>query len=187
MYPEYREEEVDWKYVAAFFDGEGAVTFRVSEGSFTADVALTITSTYRPVIAELAGFLREEDIRVSVVERGTRVYVSKRDSVIKMGRAMLPYLRIKHDQVRALIDYLEDRLTVNEFYEILMKAWRERARRERPELPYPLPYTHSEGHHLAHRLGGLGRTIARGIDQEVMEEYERLKRIVTPKRSDLIV
>jgi len=193
LYPEYREEEVNWWYVGGLFDAEGAVIFHVPPGSFVVKTRYEIGMKYRPVIERVAAFLGEHDIRHTVTrDEMWRLRVEEHESMLTMGAMMLPYLQVKHEQVRAAMDYLLDRITANDFYEILLKAYEEGARRVRPVLRYPLPYTQSEGRYLIAERGGLKGAIIRGFDEELKARYEELVRLTEPrteprKKSDLIV
>ncbi len=179
--------------MAAFFDGEGSIS--LSPGAYSVGVSLRFSQVDRSVLDEIARFLRSagvSGIGVHVQERNKRhpihvLAVGSNDGVVLALTIMLPYLRVKSEQAKLTLDYLQDRMTGNQYIEA-MNAEVRAGRRAGKIFAIGQPFKRSEGigkiwnQSLAHArhvfremattpdghrrfgLNAIERNIARGIE-----------------------
>jgi hypothetical protein len=181
------------EYVAAFFDGEGSIN--LSPGAYSVGVSLRFSQVDRNVLDEIARFLRSagvSGIGVYVGDRTRRhaihvLVVGSNDGVVLALTMMVPYLRVKSEQAKRTLDYLQDRITGNQYIEA-MNAEVRAGRRAGKIYAVNQPFKRSEGigkiwnQSLAHgrkifremattpdghrrfELNAIERNIARGIE-----------------------
>jgi hypothetical protein len=181
------------EYVAAFFDGEGSIS--LSPGEHSVGVTLRFSQVDKSVLDEIAGFLRSagvSGIGIYVGDRNRRhaihvLVVGSNDGVVLALTLMVPYLRVKSQQAKLTLDYLQDRITGNQYIEAMNNEVRE-GRRAGKLYAVNQPSKRSEGigkiwnQSLAHarqifremattpdghrrfELNAIERNIARGIE-----------------------
>jgi len=175
----FGEKPITWEGVALLFDGEGTVTAYVAPRGLVVKPRLTIALKPRQPLERVAQFLKtqgiESRIHLVVVHH---LDVARKDDMIKMAKQMIPHSIVKKRQLEALVDYIEDKITGDEFLSILMEEYEKGYRRLPPPIPpYSIPYTHSEGISLRARISGLYSAIARGFDAELRERLSELETI----------
>jgi hypothetical protein len=138
------------EYVSAFFDGEGSIS--LSPGMHSIGISLRFSQVDKRVLDEIAELLSSKGVS------GTGVYVQDRTRrhaihVLVIGSdegvestltMMWPYLRVKSVQAKLTLDYLQDRITGNEFIEA-MNGEVQAGRRAGKIYTVDQPYKRSEG------------------------------------------
>ena len=102
--------KMTWEYLAGFFDGEGTIRFTNNNACHW-----SIAQAHprgRAILEEIQTFLREQGIPTGIHARQRKdgmytLWISKRASVEQIGRATLPYLRIKKVEVQDVLRYLQ--------------------------------------------------------------------------------
>ena len=113
------ESPSSWEWVAGFFDGEGSILLEVRKYSIGMEV--TFSQKYSPLLDSVQEFLRNEGIKSSTIyRRGTASSLSihSTEDVKSVLEGMLPHLRLKENQAKAALDYLEDRINGKELVRI---------------------------------------------------------------------
>ena len=145
-----------WEQVSGYFDGDGGL--RISIGQFTIQILAILSDTDYEQIEHLAEFLVRRKIlpggpyQRRGKDRSNDAYnlvLSVEGGALVALKCMLPFVDKKRGQVKAAIDYLEDRITGDEFVRRI-NAEVERKKRRAPRQPFlanrdGLPYTRSEG------------------------------------------
>lgn len=132
-------------YVAAFFDGEGSIC--LDPRRYSVGVSLRFTQVDRPVLDEIAEFLRSigaTGIGVYVSDRSRRhsihvLAVGSNEGVVLALTRMQPYLRVKSVQTKLTLDYLQDKLTGNQFIKAMnseVKAGRRAGKLHAVDQPF---------------------------------------------------
>ena len=107
-----------------------------------------LRTNYRPHIEMVREFGVSEDVRPWNIYLDTsnawKIRVSRGDSVHLMATMMLPYLFKKKDEVKAVIDYLDSRITGSNFVEVLNESVRIGNRVGKIRI-VDMPYTREEG------------------------------------------
>lgn len=134
---------------------------------FSIDLMVSFTQAYRPILERVNSHLQSEGIQGGTprTERGGRIsrliFVSNLQ-ILQVLKNLLPSLRIKAEQARATIDYLEDRMTGNEFLAIMNSEIGVQKRGgDRHEASYP--WLRSEGIRMT-RLNSI--SYARAVHKE---------------------
>jgi len=148
-----------WSTVSGYFDGDGTVEFSIR--GFRIETRLAFDENWEPQLNQLRRFLLEHDVipgrvRRKGSSRTWHVVVSKRSSVIRMARAMIPYTMKKRRELQAVVNYLAGRTTGAEFVREMNRDVRigERIGKLRKEGP---PYTHLDGVKRSRYLAELKR------------------------------
>lgn len=99
---------MSWEYLAGFFDGEG--TIRLSNRATHWSIAQS-QDRGRRALEEIQRFLGDQGIPSGIHVKRRRdgmytLWISKRASVERIGRATLPYLRIKKVEMQDALRYL---------------------------------------------------------------------------------
>lgn len=151
-----------WEQVAGYFDGDGSP--KVHVGVYAITLTITWSDEYREMLEHINQFLSQEGIvgKIGQFRRGQSVYyelhVSEGRNALLVLKKMLPHLDKKWSQVKAAIDYLENRITGNQFVEALNEAIRAKKRSSSLRVAR-LPYTKLQGKHLAKSIGRPGGRI----------------------------
>jgi hypothetical protein len=145
-----------WEQVSGYFDGDGGL--RITVGQFTIQILIVWSETDYEQLQHIAEFL----IRRRILPEGPYLRRGKGKSndaymlaiSVKGGalialKSMLPHVDKKRGQVKAAIDYLEDKITGDEFI-ARINAEVERKKRRAPRRPFlsgrpGLPYSKNEG------------------------------------------
>jgi len=120
-----RQRTAQARLCCAFFDGEGSIS--LSPRRHSTNVSLTFTQVDRRILAEIAEFLRLNGVKGAKVYVKTRkenhsihaLAISSNDDVINALKLMIPCLRVKLLQGRVTFDYLQDKITGNQFIEAM--------------------------------------------------------------------
>lgn len=153
-YESYR----DWRVIAGYFDGDGSVIRMI--GSFTVGFSIHFGDTWRKQIQDIRIFLLGQGLRVSEVIEGRprigvteyQIQIAQKESARKVGRRMLPYLNKKREDVKVMLDYLDNRITGEEAIERLNDLVIQ-GRRSGKITQVHMPYTLSEGRRHNEILG----------------------------------
>jgi len=137
-------------YIAAFFDGEGSIS--LSPGAYSVGVSLRFSQVDKRILDEITEFLRFRGVTgigVYVGDRNRRhqihvLAIGSNDGVVLALRMMAPYLRVKSVQAKLTLDYLEDRITGNQFIEAMNCEVRA-GRRAGKTYTLNQPFKRSEG------------------------------------------
>lgn len=145
-----------WEQVSGYFDGDGGI--RIGVGMFTIQILVLWSDTDLEQIQHVADFLTSKGIRSEgpYLRRGKgksndayNLAVSVDGGALAVLKGMLPFVDKKWSQVRAAIDYLEDRITGDEFIDRINVAVEQKKMRA-PRPPFlpkgsSIPYSRSEG------------------------------------------
>jgi hypothetical protein len=107
---------LSWPWIAGFFDGEGNISLYIRK--YSIDIQVKFTQAYRPLLDELGDFLssvlESRGVRTCVKDKRSSaysLYVSSNHDVVTILSKMLPHLRLKQLQAKAVVDYLTDGIT----------------------------------------------------------------------------
>ena len=185
------------EYVSAFFDGEGSIN--LSPGMYSIGISLRFSQVNKRVLDEIAELLSSKGVSgigVYVNDRTRRhpihaLVIGSNDGEKSALTMMLPYRRVKSVQTSLTLDYLQDKITGDEFIRA-MNAEVQAGRRAGKIYSVDQPFKRSEGvgkiwnRSLAHArqifremaatsdghrrfgLNAVERNIARGIETKKM-------------------
>jgi hypothetical protein len=140
-----------WEQVAGYFDGDGSPKVHVNV--YTISLSVSWADQDIEIIQHIAQFLRNRGIFGNLIKfsRGDSVYyeldVSEGHNALAALKEMLPHLDKKRSQVKGAIDYLENRITGDEFITVLNEAVRTK-KRSSWLITRPMPYTKHQGKRL---------------------------------------
>jgi len=111
-------EPLSWEWVAAIFDGEGAISVQVR--AYSIDLNISFTQKDRAVLDEMSSFLEVKGVsraRVYTEHKGSisRLIVSSNADIPRVLEGMIPFLRVKRNQVVVTAGYLRDEISGNEY------------------------------------------------------------------------
>jgi len=136
-----------WSALAGYFDGDGTVEFSIH--TFTLHVRLAFDENWKPHLEGLRQFFESRGIRCGAVRRKDgyntwHVVVSNIEGVVTMAKRMLPYATKKRTELKAVLDYYEDRITGDQFVNTINQLVRagERTGKHRGRGP---DFKHSQG------------------------------------------
>jgi len=117
---EAQERYTSWEQAAGYFDGDGNVGLQVVK--YVLRFKLRFSDTWRPQIETVKEFLSSEGITTTALwhephptkKEAYRIDIGARESVLKTAKAMLPFCVKKAEDLRIMVDYLEDRITGNQ-------------------------------------------------------------------------
>ncbi len=116
----YREVAYeDWRQVSGYFDGDGGTDYLPRKWVLHPTVAFV--DNFRPQLDMLNEFLILEGIvpwRYCRMQGAWKLGIGRAESVHKMACSMLPFLSKKKAEAKAVIDYLENRITGTQFAEV---------------------------------------------------------------------
>jgi hypothetical protein len=146
-----------WEQLAGYFDGDGCP--KVHVGIYVITVTVTWSDQYRDMLHRINQFLSQKGVvgKIGLFKRGQSVYyelhVSEGRNALFVLKRMLPHLDKKRSQVKAAVDYLENRITGNQFIEALNEAVRANKRSSSIKVA-SLPHTKRQGKHISKSRGG---------------------------------
>src|SRR2546422_11111039 len=111
-------EPLSWEWVAAFFDGQGAISVQVRTQSI--DLNISFTQKDRAILDEMSLFLETKGVsraRVYTENKGSisRLIVSSNADIQRVLEGMIPFLRVKRNQAAVTARYLRDGIRGNEY------------------------------------------------------------------------
>jgi hypothetical protein len=168
-----------WEQVAGYFDGDGSL--KVHTGVYALPIGVSWTDQDSEQIEHVKEFLAREGVIGRMGETRQRGQTYYELHVAQSGKALVALKRMlalvdkKESQVRAGIDYLENRITGEQFTEKLNEAVR-LGKRSSPIRNLKMPYTKEEGVRLARanaRLGK-GRALTAGQIRAMKEDRDSL-------------
>jgi hypothetical protein len=137
-----------WEQVAGYFDGDGSP--KVHYNVFTMTLEITWSDKDIEILEHMRAFLQTNDV-IGVLGKfrtGEAVYyelsVSEGNNALEAMKMMLPHLDKKWSQVKGGIEYLENRITGDEFIRILNEAIRTK-KRSSNLVTRSMPYTKKQG------------------------------------------
>ena len=157
-----------WEQVAGYFDGDGSL--KVHTGVYALPIEVSWTDQDSKQIEHVKEFLAMEGVIGRMGEtrqRGKTYYelhVAQSGKALVALKRMLPLVDKKESQVRAGIDYLENRITGEQFIEKLNEAVR-LGKRSSPIRNLKMPYTKEQGVRLARSNPRLGKGRALPAEQ----------------------
>ncbi|MDE1853190.1 MAG: LAGLIDADG family homing endonuclease [Thaumarchaeota archaeon] len=169
---------INWHYISGFFDGEGSITVETRHESGVLIIFLTISQKYRPLLEEIAQFLKLNGIDCKISRNSPTVHeirVRRIESICKLLTRMS--LSLKREQALATVAYYDGRITGNQLLEVFdleFKAGKRRSTPLKPGANYPL--THSEAVARARRTRATAAR-ARNLIQTKGYLVEMLKRL----------
>jgi hypothetical protein len=140
-----------WEQVAGYFDGDGSP--KVHVGVYAITLTVSWSDQDREILEHINQFLSQRGIvgKIGQFRRGHSVYyelhVSEGRNALLVLKEMLPHLDKKWSQVKAAIDYMENRITGNQFVEVLNDAIFAKKRSSSLRVA-KLPYTKHQGRHF---------------------------------------
>ncbi len=141
-----------WREVSGYFDADGTVHFDLKKRVLFP--RLSFSDNYRPQIDMVKEFLVSQNVRpwntYFDTSHAWKFGVSRGDSLHIMASMMLPYIYKKKDEVEAVLDYLDNRITGSEFVEVLNESVRIGNRVGKVKT-VDMPHTREEGQILRDR------------------------------------
>ena len=163
LFPESGTTYKSWSALAGYFDGDGTVEFSIHK--FTLKVRLAFDENWKPHLEGLKQFLELRGIKCGAVRRKDgyntwHVVVSNIRGVRMMARSMLQYSAKKRIELKAVLDYYDDRITGDQFVDVMNKlvAAGERTGKYRGHGP---KFSYSGGVHESRRQGEKKRAAKR--------------------------
>ncbi len=114
------QEFMSWQYIAGFLDGDGYATSGTSYGKrggiHNNYATIAFCNTNRAVLEEIQAFIqagrfyRNKDsprAKIKSTKICWQLVIGKFEETIRIGKSMLPYLRIKQENVRYVVDRAE--------------------------------------------------------------------------------
>jgi hypothetical protein len=147
--PEVAEPYSDWKQIAGFFDGDGTNNFVPRK--HVVHPNLGFCDNYYQHITMLREFLIRREVETWALFHDAggawKFGVGQADSVHKVATSMLPYLFKKREEVRAMVDYLDNRITADQMVDVFNQSVRI-GNRVGKIKNVGIPYTRKEGQAL---------------------------------------
>ncbi len=171
----------DWKQVAGYFDGDGCADF--DAGKWVLHPKLSFSDNYQPHILMIRDFLRARDIVVwglfHDVGGAWKVGVGQARSVRKMAVRMCPYLFKKRAEVKAILDYLDDRISGTQLVNVFNESVRSGNRTGRIRR-LNIPHTRGEGQRLR-RIESANQARMMGVRNQILPDnvLEQIRRDLT--------
>lgn len=136
----------DWKQVSGYFDADGNAAYDL--GKWVLFPRLSFVDNFRPQITMVQGFLISQDLDVWGNNQSSggawKIGMAKAESVYKAAVMMQPHLHKKKEEIRAIIDYLDSRLTANQMVNVFNESVRMGNRTGKISL-VDIPFTRKEG------------------------------------------
>ena len=168
-----------WRQIAGYFDGDGCLSIRkVATGTpFTVGLTLDFIDQSRKQILMIESFMRRRGVAVgrpSFRGGAWTVSIGAIRAVKSALQRMLPYLCKKSVEARAALDYLEGRISGNEFQLLLLQEVKQ-GNRERMGRQVDLPWTRPEGLRraimFATSFPRKRRVLTRAEEDRIVEQY----------------
>jgi len=145
----------NWSVVAGYFDGDGSVEEVV--GQFVVMIRLGFKDNWDRQLFAVRSFLDTSGIRSGKLTKNFhkgsisawQLRVTSLLGVVETSKQMLPYAYKKRTELKAVIDYLEDRITGDELVEIVNNEVRIGNKTGKTKKSN-LPFSKSEGDILRH-------------------------------------
>ena len=160
-----------WKQVAGYFDGDGSP--KVHGGTWAVTITVSWSDQDRGILRHIQQFLSQKGIssRLSRFRQGKRTYFELSvgeggGDALKALKGMQPHLDKKRIQVTAAINYLENRITGNQFVLVLNSEIRKKRRSSYIMRPH-LPFRKGDGLYFARASHRFGK--GRALTQEQLE------------------
>lgn len=142
---------------------------------FTIIPSLDWADSYRPQLEAVRSFLLKNGFAPTNTYSSEspkpvwhlRLY--EKGGLLEAMASMLPYLCKKYDQVKACMDYVQDRITAETLAELFNHATLEGTRSGFPRR-VSMPYTHSEGVNLARKAVRHGTHASKILTREVLDD-----------------
>ena len=166
----------DWKQVAGYFDGDGTNNFVLRKHVLHPN--LGFCDNYLPHIRMLRDFLVCRDIKTWALfhDAAWKFGVGEARSVYKAATSMLPYLFKKREEVRAIVDYLDNKITANQMVEVFNESVK-MGNRVGKIKTVDIPYTRKEGQMLGKKaVSEHGKKLCvtnRILSDEVLEQIRQ--------------
>ena len=145
-----------WAQAAGYFDGDGSVHLRTDSPVVLRFALVWIDNSFGQLL-QLRTFLRTQGINLGGVLRHSenvcRLQVVSPKSALYAAEQMMPFCSKKHDELRTLVDYYEDRITGTEALSQINEAVLSGVRLGRIRRVSVLP-TYREGKHRVARARG---------------------------------
>jgi hypothetical protein len=186
--PEYGSHEVnasyreagyeDWREVSGYFDGDGSTDYLPRK--WVLHPTLSFADNFLPQLDMLNEFLVREGIttwRYCRMLGAWKLGIGRAESVRKTACSMLPFLSKKKDEVKAVVDYLENKITGTQFAEALNESVRI-GNRTGSIRTVDIPYTRREGQTFRKtemrenivRFKAKNRIITDGVVEQIREK-----------------
>jgi len=162
-----------WEQVAGYFDGDGSPKAHVNVYTITMGVSWADKDI--EIIQHVAQFLHHRGVfgNIGKFRTGDRTYyeleVSEGNNALIALKGMLPHLDKKWSQVNGAVDYLENRITGDEFIAVLNEAVRTK-KRSSALITRSMPYKKCEG-----RILRGGRPHMRALTRDQVETIKHDK------------
>jgi len=163
-----------WQQVSGYFDGDGTPMLTLT--MYTVIPSIDWADSYKLQLDSVRSFLLKNGFRP------TRTYTSdhkekpvwhlrlyERGGLVEALNLMLPHLFKKYLQVRACLDYFENRITGEQLVEAFNEATRTGARSGLVKA-ISMPYTREQGHLQARSIVAKGRHAADVLTPQVLDE-----------------
>lgn len=111
-----------WSALAGYFDGDGTVEFSIHR--FTLKIRLAFDENWKLHLERLKQFLELRGIKCGAVRRKDgyntwHTVISNIEGVRVMAKKMMPYSSKKRVELKAVLDYYDDRITGDQFVDIM--------------------------------------------------------------------
>jgi intein/homing endonuclease len=142
-----------WSALAGYFDGDGTVEFGIKK--FVVEIRLAFDDNWEPFLQGIRRYLVSQGITPGAVRRKEQsmtwhLLVAEIASVRLLAKKMVPYSVKKNTELRAVLAYLGDKMTGNEFVQTMNSEVMLRRRTGKLHGKGPL-LRRSEGIMEAHR------------------------------------
>jgi hypothetical protein len=138
----------DWRQVSGYFDGDGCADF--DPGKWVLHPKLLFCDNFRPHLEMLVQFLATRNIRthaLSPTKGAWKFGVAEAESVRLMASMMWPYCSKKREEVKAVLDYLDNKITGSQLIEVFNQSVRIGNRTGIIRVA-DMPYTREQGQAL---------------------------------------
>lgn len=168
----------DWRQVSGYFDGDGSVDF--DPGKWVLFPRLSFSDNYRPQLDMLKVFLVSQNVKTWNMFHDTcgawKFGVAQAESLHIMASMMWPFCFKKRNEMKAILDYLDNKITGSQFVEVLNESVRVGNRTGKIRF-LDVPYRRDEGHMLrkieaANHARGMGMR-NRLLNDDEVEEVRR--------------
>jgi hypothetical protein len=135
----------DWRQVAGYFDGDGCADY--DPGKWVLHPKLLFSDNFRPHLEMLVQFLVSRNIATHTLSSTTGAWkfgVGQAKSVRRMASMMWSHCSKKREEVKAILDYLDNKITGSQLVEVFNESVRigNRTGKIRTVI---MPYTRAEG------------------------------------------